>query len=229
MAIPNQSSNNDSAHEGFLQPTAPMPSPGQLPPGDTMANYVQQYIAGLANMDGHMVYQRWQAEPPNLPDFGVDWCAAGVVRRRPIGIYGAAIRHPLGNHGDGYDEMQRHEEFEVLCSFYGNNAQYYCDNLIDNLMVWQNKVILHLAGMAFVEVTEPNIAPELIRDRWWNRYDATLVMRRIIRRNYNVLNLLEAVFQVNTDTGYVVRRSSAEIGGGPIIPPPIDPIINPGP
>ena len=90
MAIPNQSPDNDSAHDGHLQPTEPQPG-GQLPPGDTMADYVQQYIAALAGMDGHMVYQRWQAEPPNLPDYGVDWCSAGMIRRRPIGLYGATI------------------------------------------------------------------------------------------------------------------------------------------
>jgi hypothetical protein len=225
--IPNQSDTNASNAEGILQPTEPQP-PNQLPPGNTMADYLQQYIAGLAHLDGHLVFQRWQQEPPNLPAYGMDWCSAGVIRRRLIGIYGATIHHPLGNAGDGYDEMQRHEEFDILCSFYGNNAQYYCDNLIDNLMIWQNKATLGLAGMKFVEIQEPTFAPELIRQQWWNRYDATMVMRRIIRRNYNVFNLLEAAGWVRTPGGYASPFGFAQPSQGPILPPPYEPpTINP--
>ena len=224
MAIPNQAINNDSAHAGFLQPTEPQPG-GQLPPGDTMANYLQQFIAGVAGMEGSSVYQRWQIEPPNLPAYGVDWAAVGMIRRRQIGIYAATIHHPLDNNGDGSTEMQRHEEFDILCSFYGENSQHYCDNLIDGLMIWQNKSALHLAGMKFVEVQEPTFSPELIRQQWWSRWDATVVMRRIIRRNYNVLNLLEAFFKINTDTGYVTQSSSTQPYQGPVLPPPYEPPV----
>jgi len=217
--IPYQSESNTSRHEGFLQPTEPQP-PNQLPPGNTLADYLQQYIAGVSGMDGHLVYQRWQQEPPNLPPYGADWAAAGMIRRRSIGLYGAVIHHGIG---DGHDEMQRHEEFDILVSFYGNNAQYWCDNLIDGLQIWQNKVILRLVGMAYVEVTNPALAPELIRQQWWNRWDATIVMRRIIRREYDVLNLLEAFSRIRTSSGYQTQSTATQPYQGPILPPPYEP------
>jgi hypothetical protein len=150
----------------------------------------------VAYFDGTMVRPRWQPEPPNLPDYGTDWCATGIVRRRPLGAYPAAIRYPAGA---GYDEMQRHEEFDLLCSFYGPGADQYAANLHDGLGVWQNYAPLRLAGMAYVECREAIRLPELIKERWVDRVDKTVVVRRIIRRAYPILNLLSAEAWIITD------------------------------
>ncbi len=196
MSIPNQAP--DSSVTGFLQP---MSTPdGQVPPGQPLENYLQQFVAGIAGMDGTMVRPRWQPEPANLPDWGVDWCAVGVMRRTPIGVY-AWVQHFCDNefNGPGHSEAQRHEELEVLATFYGPNCDAYCTNLQNGLMIWQNWSALRLVGLAFVEAQTPAHAPELIRERWWDRYDLTLIFRRIVRRNYPVLNILSADVLLHLD------------------------------
>jgi hypothetical protein len=190
MTIPNQAP--DSSVAGFLQSDGSLPVLG----GQNLENYLQQYVAGVSYLDGPMVRPRWQPEPPNLPDYGVDWAAVGVMRHRPVGTYPAVIHH---REDQGHDEMQRHEELDILCSFYGENADIYAENFHDGLMIWQNISVLRLSGMALVEVSDSTRNPELIRERWWNRIDKPLVLRRIIRRNYPVLNVLSAEAWVNTD------------------------------
>jgi hypothetical protein len=219
MAIPDQATNNDSTTTGYLQPELPHPGDQTLP-GDTLTDYLQQFVAGIAGMDGRMVRPRWQAEPPNLPEWGIDWAAVGVSAIRPIGLYGAVIYHPLADQGNGEAEMQRHEEFDILATFYGRNASVYGNNLYDGLMIWQNKSALVLAGMGFVGIESVVAVPELIRERWWNRYDLTLTMRRIIRRTYNVRNLLEAAGWIHTNTGYSIPWSTARVTPPPPIVPP---------
>jgi hypothetical protein len=228
MAIPNQSDRNDSRDPGILQPAPPLP-PGQTPPGESLENYLQQYVAGLSHLDGTLVRPRWQPEPANLPDWGTDWAALGINSIRPIGIYGAVLYHPFANNGEGSAEMQRHEEFDVLVSFYGPHAEGYGNLLHDNLMVWQNKSALFLAGLAFVSIENINWVPELIRERWWNRYDVTLTMRRIVRRTYHVLNLLSASGWIITEGGYRSPWTTLRVPGPPIVTPPDHqhPIVNP--
>ena len=116
----------------------------------TLEDFCQQFIAGIAGMPGEVVRPRWQGpDVPNLPPYGTDWVAVGITRKRPIGIYGATIHQ---NPEPGTDLMQRHEEFDLLCSFYGPNADVYSSSLHDGLMIWQNKSELRLVGMAFVEM-----------------------------------------------------------------------------
>jgi hypothetical protein len=222
MTIPNQAT--DSSEAGYLQPTPPLP-PGQVPTGQPLEDYLQQFIAGVAHMDGTLVRPRWQPEPANLPDWGTDWCSVGLVRVQPIGVYAWVEHHPLDHQGDGASEMQRHEEFEVLCSFYGPHASSYADNLQSGLSVWQNWSALKLVGLAYIECKDPVIAPELLRERWWNRYDITVTMRRIVRRTYPVLNILEVFSRVRTETGYETQSTATQISGGPILPPPYEPPV----
>lgn len=203
MTIPNQAP--DSSVAGFLQPTQPEPD-WQISAG-SLDDYLQQMVAGVAGLDGSLVRPRWQPEPPNLPDWATDWCATGITRRRPIGAYSAQL-HDCENDtgGPGHNELQRHEEFDLMCSFYGPNCDVYASNLHDGLQIWQNYAALRLSGMALVEVQETLRVPELIKQRWWDRCDKTLVLRRIIRRNYPILNVLSAGAEIVTDgpSGYTV-------------------------
>ena len=187
--IPNQAP--DSSVNGYLQPgrsdefSLDHPQNGfdagslGLPQleGQSLEDYLQQYVAGVSYLDGTLVRPRWQEEPPNLPDFGVDWCAVGIVNHRPIGLYAAVVHH---GDGDGHDEMQRHEDLDVLASFYGPNADSYATNLHNGLMIWQNVSVLRLVGMAFVDISDHTRAPELIKSRCWERIDKTLTLRRTL-------------------------------------------------
>jgi hypothetical protein len=211
MTIPNQA--RDSSQAGYLQPGRTdqfvLDTSGaygldhgywtslQLE-GPALEDYIQQFVAGVAGLDGTLVRPRYQPEPPNLPDFSVTWCAVGIVRKRPIGVYGATIHDPVN---DGHDLVQRHEDIDVLASFYGPQCDYYAANLHSGLMIWQNKSALAAVGMAFVEIGEGTRAPEFIKNQWLDRIDKPLWLRRIIQRVYPVLNILEAAGTVTADPG----------------------------
>jgi hypothetical protein len=170
---------------------------------DTLENYVQQFVAGVAGLPGELVRPRWQPEPPNLPTLDVTWAAVGIVQRRPIGIYAWVGHDPNADGGQGLDKMQRHEEMDLLCTFYGPDSDVVASNLHDGCMIWQNKSELRLNGMAFVEITEAIRMPEMIKNQWVDRVDKTIVLRRIILRDYRVRNQLWAGGSIIADpSGY---------------------------
>ena len=195
MTIPNQAP--DSSVAGALQGVLTSELAEQVPPGQPFEDFLQQWVAAVAYLDGTLVRPRWQVEEPNLPDRHIDWATLGIVETRPIGPYAAVIRHPNGGPDhQGLDEIRRHEEFDLLVSFYGPHASHYAANLHNGLSIWQNYAMLRLAGMAFVEVGPSTSVPELIRMQWTNRVDKALTLRRYIRRFYPVLNLLSAQARV---------------------------------
>jgi hypothetical protein len=167
--------------------------------GQSLEDYLQQFVAGVSYLDGTLVRPRWQEEPPNLPAFDdvPCWCAVGIVRRRPIGVYAAVVHY---GDNDGYSDMQRHEDLDVLCSFYGAGADEFATNLHNGLMLWQNTSILRMSGLAFVEIGEGVRAPELIKEKWLNRIDKWLMLRRVVQRYYPVLNILSIQGTVNAET-----------------------------
>jgi hypothetical protein len=102
---------------------------------------------------------------------------------------------------DGYGAMQRHEEMEYLISFYGPDCETVASRLHNNSSVWQNMAILRLVGLAFTETGETVWAPEFIKEQWLNRVDKRLTFRRIVRRDYPILNILEQPFRITADPG----------------------------
>jgi hypothetical protein len=197
MTIPNQAP--DSSVSGYLQP---IPTPPGLPEplgSQDLDNYIQQMVAAVAGIDEILVRPRFQPEPPNLPDFVTDWVAVGVQRHRPIGFVQATIHHPEGN---GHDETQRHEEIDVLASFYGPRSNHYATNFHNGMLIWQNRSLMRLVGMSLVEVGDGIRAPELVKNLWLDRMDKTVTLRRIIRRDYPVLNLLRSKGYVIPNPGH---------------------------
>jgi hypothetical protein len=193
MTIPNQAP--DSSQSGVIQPI----DTTALLEGQSLEDYLQQWVAAVAYLDGTMVRPRWQPEPPNIPDYGVDWAAVGIMNRRPVGLYPWVGHH---SEVDGHDEMQRHEELDVLITFTGAHADRYAGNFHHGAWIWQNRAALRLAGMALIEVEEGRSVPELIKNQWWNRIDKQFCVRRIVVRTYPVLNLLSASGAVVLEEGY---------------------------
>ena len=59
---------NTSATGGFLSPlSTPAPLEDQA-----LADFFQQYVAGITGIAGNLVRPRWQAEPPNIPQVASD-------------------------------------------------------------------------------------------------------------------------------------------------------------
>jgi hypothetical protein len=194
----------DSATGGFLSPQA---SPAPLD-GLDLNNFLQVMMAALTGLDGTLVRPAFQPEPGNVPDAGTAWMAFRYTSK-PVDVFPAIIHHP---DGQGYDEFQRHEELHVLCSFYdlGTNglADYYCSLLRDNIMVPQNMEYLTSVGMGLTVVGDKQVVPVLLASRWQYRVDLPIIIRRAVQRIYPVLNTLQAVGTLATDTGVSVNLVS---------------------
>ncbi|MDT6960144.1 hypothetical protein QTN24_01420 [Cupriavidus sp. SZY C1] len=183
---------NTSATGGYLAPTAPVPLED-----DALDDLLQELVAGVTGLPGAMVRPRWQTTVPKHPEPSENWCAIGVNRQ--ANDASPAIQHD--GDGDGSDDYIRHQEIDLLCSFYGPAGKGYAQRLADGMSIPQNSEQLALSGMKFVRASDIQPAPALINQQWNRRYDLTLTLRRKITRTYPVLNLLEADLDVAYDRG----------------------------
>jgi len=173
---------NTSATGGPLLPSA---SPAPLE--DTaLEDFFQKLVSTLTGIAGQYVRPRWQPEPGNIPQFGTDWASLGVVGTDKD-TYGAEIHL-----GVGKDVIRRHEELELLLSFYGPNCGKLISQFSDGLLLAQNREVLQLAGMGLVSCSKIVTAHELVKERWLRRLDIRLYVRRQVVREYAVLNLESA-------------------------------------
>lgn len=196
---------NTSSTGGFLQPaSSPAPLEGAL-----LLRFFQQIIVGITTLDGTMVRPYWQAEPPNVPEQGEAW-AAFKIARRPSDEYPFIGRLPYAPE-DGADHLQRHEELNVLVTFYdtgstgvndqGSLADYYAALLRDGLAVPQNREPLFLAGMGLTKMGDVVVVPEILKKRWQYRVDFEFSVNRQIDRSYPVNTIVSATGTINYDTG----------------------------
>jgi hypothetical protein len=181
---------NDSSTGGYLSPAVASPPLED----DTLTAIFQQMIVGITALPGNMVRPRWQPNPPKQPEPTVNWCALGVSVQTPDD--GPAIVH--SGVGNGSDTYIRHEQIDVLASFYGPNAMQYAQLLADGLAIPQNLEQLKAQDMNSVDTGEIRAAPDLINEQWVRRYDLELTFRRKITRSYAVLNVLTAQGTVQT-------------------------------
>ena len=110
----------------YSQPTSDI----ALLEDEDLDDFFQAFIVGLSGLDGSLVRPRWQASPPNLPENTVDWCAVGASVI-PSDDYAAVLHNGISE----LDIMLRHEEIDVLCSFYGPKAKGYAALVRDNLSI----------------------------------------------------------------------------------------------
>ena len=177
----------DSRFAGFLGPANPPEQPPVLN-DDAWEDFLHDTFAGITGLDPTLVRPRWQEEPPLRPDIGVNWMAFGTTATRTDPY--PAIFH-IGTN-DGYDAMQEMEELDILCSFYGPNNEQYQSIFQRGLYVEQNLANFRANAVGLVGTTGFTRAAELVKDRYWPRTDVTVTVRREVRYNYNVLNLLGA-------------------------------------
>lgn len=164
---------------------------------------LQASIVGITGLDGSLVRPRWQNPPPKQPDPSVDWCAVGVLAfTSDAGPYITHISGPLTTDPSADFEL-RHEEFEVLTSFYGPNARKYTAILRDGLGIPQNLEPLKAQGLYFVESLPQRVAPEFLNQQWVRRVDMGLRLRRMVSRAYGINNILTADVHIEDDSGHI--------------------------
>jgi hypothetical protein len=194
----------DSSTGGFLTPAS---SPAPLE-GDGLNTFVQPIIVGLTGLPGPMVRPAFQSEPPDAPDGGQAWAAFRYTSRR-------ADTFPYVQHnaaGNGSDTLRRHEEIDILVSFYdlgtSGLADYYAALLRDGFAISQNLEVLRAAGMGFISCGDMTTVPMIVKQRWLYRVDLPFSIRREIVRTYSVLNILSATATLKTNSGVSVSIST---------------------
>lgn len=167
----------------------------------------QKAIVGMTGLPGNMVRPRWQPTPPKQPEPATNWCAFGVMIRAPWDV--PAIEH-IGT-GNGSDVLRRHEEIDILCTFYGPNAQRFAMLLRDGLVIPQNIEELKSQSLYLVGAGDLRAAPELINQQWVKRYDIGVAFRRQIVRTYAIENLLSAdPTLINDQIGVIATTNAPE-------------------
>jgi len=192
---------NTSATGGYLSPTVVSPP---LEDADLDA-LLQPVVIGITGLPGNMVRPRWQPGNPKQPEPSVNWCAIGVTVIKPDA--GAYIEH-VGA-GSGQDNMQRHEEIELACTFYGPLAGTYAAMLRDGLSIPQNLDLLQLQAVGLIDCTDARAIPELVNQQWVRRFDITARFRRQVKRSYGILNILSANGTILDDSGHVNEAFAA--------------------
>lgn len=175
--------------------STPNPLPAPLEDLD-LDELFQSVVVGITGLDGTLVRPRWQANSPTQPEPDTDWCALGVVSSTPND--GPSIVH-FGT-DDGYDVSTRHEDLEVLVSFYGPNAKRNAGRMRDGIGIPQNMEVLNANSIGFVGCGPIRTIPELVNQQWVRRADMLMQFRRSVSREYAIENLETVDIHLFDDT-----------------------------
>jgi hypothetical protein len=175
---------NDSSTGGYLTPS----SVGGDLNDQALAQFLQQIVVGIVGLPGPMVRPRWQAEPPNIPDFGTNWAAIGPneSRKRESFSYRRKVNAET-------IIVIRNRTIPILCSFYGPAAEANAELFAMGFEVPQNRETMQLAGFNLIGgVGDAVIAPAYIKNRWNPKVDIPFVIRQQQKYTYSVLDLVGA-------------------------------------
>jgi hypothetical protein len=172
---------NTSATGGYLQQVA-----GPLE-GLDLRRFIGTVLVGVSGFEPEMVRPAWQQNPPPVPNIDTNWMAFGITARR-------ADNDPYQVEKDDGQRtlMLRHEELDIMLAFYGPDYLQKAAEVHEGFELTQNTESLLLAGMAYIDLSDIIHAPELVNDRYFDRADTTLTIRREVRREYRILNFVSA-------------------------------------
>ncbi|MFI5416188.1 MAG: hypothetical protein ACHQXJ_02420 [Nitrososphaerales archaeon] len=176
------STSNTSATGGYLLPAASIPLPQNL----SLEDFLQTMIAGISGFPGDLVRPKWQINPPKQPDVTVNWIAFGL-QEDDSDTNAFTSANP-----DGSNIFMRMEALTLQCTFYGPDSLEVGKIVRDGLQIPQNLETLQLAKMSFVSTSKMVRAPDLINERWVDRWEMSINLRREILRTYPILTFLSA-------------------------------------
>lgn len=169
---------------GFLTQISP-----PVPYDDDLIDLLQPIVVGILDVvPPTFVRPRWQpGDTPNQPDYGVDWIALGISNTR----HEAFAYEGHVAEGEGFDNVERTEELDVLISCYGPHAGGNAGTLRDGFSLGQNRTSLHDLGADLLFVGNPTTLPALVTGVWVRRVDLTITLRRYTTRQYGVKTIVE--------------------------------------
>lgn len=201
----------DSTHRGFVEPGSSRPFSLDTIPGfdqgewdiaprgdEQLENFLQQYVAGIVGLDGNAVFPRWQAEPPELPPWGQDWAAVGILAAPAQGPWPVVVEDRSGE----FAWLRQHVYLDVMASFYGPHCQSKAHRLRRGFGIAQNREALFINHMGFIEVHEPKRVPAYIRQRWVDRNDVEFTLALVEIETYPIKSFTSGQGVTLTDSGY---------------------------
>jgi hypothetical protein len=179
---------NDSSTGGYL-----VPSSNNDLNDKALAQFLQQVVVGIVGLPGDLVRPRWQAEPPNIPDFGTNWASIGPGSRKRD-AFSSVIPNPAA----GNVTVIRNRTMDILCSFYGPAAETNSELLAMGLEVPQNRSVMQLLGFNIISgAGDSTPVPFQQKGRWQYRFDIPFTVRQQQKYVYPILNLTGAQVQMN--------------------------------
>lgn len=183
---------NNSSTGGYLQPSSSTGLPGGL----TLTQFVQQMLKGIIGFtDGSLIREKFQLNAPKQPDAETDWIGFTLVDDDAD-----TNAYTDVNQSNGINIFQRMEALTIQCSFYGPNAHENARLVRDGFQIPQNTEALQLAKMGFVSTGKLTRVPDLVNERWVNRIEMAIYLRREDLRVYPILTFASANGVINTNT-----------------------------
>lgn len=173
----------------YILPSSTVPISGRL----TLTQFIQTVFVGISGLPGPLVRPKWQPEPPKQPDILTNWIAIG------IDVVSPDANGYLWANAEDQVYYQRMELLEIGCSIYGPQALEIYGVIRDGFQIPSNLYALRSAFMGFVEVSPARKIPDLINERFINRVQASVFLRREIQRDYPILTLVSASGTIYTD------------------------------